>query len=147
MTTPVIQGIHHLKFPVADLDRSLAFYSAVFGARRLTQYDHLDSDGRLYAYILSIPNLGTALELRLNGPLATRQQGFDPVTLTVDTRVDLLSWAAHLDSLGLRHSGVLVGAVGWLLAFEDPDERRLRLYTREAHGPELTVSTSTEWLG
>ena len=146
MTPPTIQGIHHLKFPVADLDRALAFYAAVFGAIRIAEYDHRDSNGDLYAYILSVPNLGTVLELRLNEKLASLHQGFDPITLTVGARADLQSWAAHLDALGLRHSGVLVGTVGWLLVFEDPDGRRLRLYTREVHGQEETISTASEWL-
>jgi catechol 2,3-dioxygenase-like lactoylglutathione lyase family enzyme len=146
MTAPAIQGIHHLKFPVADLDRALAFYAAVFGASRIAEYDHRDGDGKLYAYILSVPNLGTALELRLNGKLASLHRGFDPITLSVGACADLQLWARRLDALGLRHSGVLVGAVGWLLVFEDPDGRRLRLYTREVHGPEETISTSREWL-
>lgn len=146
MTAPTIHGIHHLKFPVADLARALAFYTAAFGARRIPEYDHRDEHGAVYAYILSVPNLGTVLELRLSAELAARHKGFDPITLAVETRADLQEWAAHLDSLKLRHSGVLVGAVGWLLVLEDPDGRRLRLYTREVHGRELPVSQSTEWL-
>ena len=137
MNIPAISGIHHLKFPVADLDRALAFYVAAFGARRIPEYDHRDERGAVYAYILSVPNLGTVLELRLSAELAARHTGFDPITLAVDARADLQLWATHLDALG---------AVGWLLVFEDPDGRRLHLYTREVHGPELPVSQSDEWL-
>lgn len=145
MSAPIIHGIHHLKFPVADLDRALEFYEAVFGATRIPELDHV-SNGAAFAYILSVPNLGTLLELRRNADLATLHRGFDPITLAVETRSDLKVWAMHLDSLALRHSGLLVGAIGWVLVFEDPDLRRLRLYTREVHGPELAISLAPEWL-
>ena len=32
---PALEGVHHLKFAVSDLDRSLRFYEQVFGAQRL----------------------------------------------------------------------------------------------------------------
>ena len=36
MSLPSLQGIHHLKFPVSDLDRSLGFYERALGARRVS---------------------------------------------------------------------------------------------------------------
>ena len=57
---PPLQGIHHLKLAVTDLDRSLHFYEASLGAKRIPQADHKrESDGSLYAYILDVPNLGS----------------------------------------------------------------------------------------
>ena len=143
---PTIGGIHHLKFPVADLARSIDYYEAVFGARRLTALDHVRPDGSLFAVLLDVPGLGTLLELRLDPTRASAQPGFDPITCTVDTRADLVAWEAHLQTLDVRCSPVLVGVSGWLLAFEDPDSRRIRLYTRETHGPELTPSWDDPWV-
>ena len=37
MTRPRIEGIHHLKFTVSDLDRSLDFYEKALGALRLAK--------------------------------------------------------------------------------------------------------------
>ena len=37
---PPLQGIHHLKLPVSDLDTSLTFYQRAFGARRIPAADH-----------------------------------------------------------------------------------------------------------
>ena len=34
---PPLQGIHHLKLAVTDLDRSLSFYQELFGAKRIPQ--------------------------------------------------------------------------------------------------------------
>jgi catechol 2,3-dioxygenase-like lactoylglutathione lyase family enzyme len=145
-TLPHFHGIHHLKFAVADLNRSLEFYERALGARRIREFDHIDLQGRLFAYILSVPNLGAPLELRLNAVLAERQRRFDPLTMTVDTRADLADWIGHFRAVGAPHSPVLVGGTGWLIVFEDPDGRRLRFYTRESHGPELPADFGSSWV-
>jgi catechol 2,3-dioxygenase-like lactoylglutathione lyase family enzyme len=141
-----IKGIHHLKFAVAELSRSLAFYEEALGAERVGKYDHFDASGNLFAYILSVPGLGAFLELRLDPTSAERQRGFDPITLLVDNREDLARWITHFASIKVPHSDILVGAVGWLVVAEDPDGRRLRFYTAELHGPELPVSWDSPWL-
>jgi catechol-2,3-dioxygenase len=144
--SPGFVSIHHLKFAVADLDRSLAFYGRILGASRLPKLDHINAGGQLYAVILEVPNLGTVLELRLHAEHAAKQKGFDPITLAVEGRADLQKWVEHLDKEEVVHSPILTALVGWLLAFEDPDGRRIRLYTKERHGPELSPSTDTRWL-
>jgi catechol 2,3-dioxygenase-like lactoylglutathione lyase family enzyme len=146
MATPIPHGIHHLKFPVADLERSLAFYMRALGARRIEAWDHRHADGTLYAVILDVPGLGTHLELRLDPIQAARQAGFDPVTLAVPDRSALAAWIAHLDAAGIAHSPVLVAIQAWLVVFADPDGRRLRLYTQETHGRELPPDEGSPWL-
>jgi len=143
---PVIEGIHHLKFAVADPDRALAFYEAVFDARRIPQADHRDAQGAVYAYICELPGLGTLLDLRLSRDHAEAQRGFDPVTLVIADRAALRAWVAHLDALGVRHSGEIVTALAFMLVIEDPDGRRIRLYTRERHGPELPGEKDHPWM-
>jgi catechol 2,3-dioxygenase-like lactoylglutathione lyase family enzyme len=146
MPRPVFLGIHHLKFAVSELDRSIAFYSRILGANRLPKLDHVDAGGRLYAVILDVPNLGTFLELRLSEERAAKHTGFDPMTLAVEGRADLQKWVEHLDAERAPHSPILTALVGWLVVFEDPDGLRIRLYTKEQHGPELTPSTDARWL-
>jgi catechol 2,3-dioxygenase-like lactoylglutathione lyase family enzyme len=146
MPRPDFLGIHHLKFPVSDLERSCDFYSRVLGAKRLRHLDHYDAHKHLYAIILDLPSLGTHLELRLNATQAMHHKGFDPITLKVDNRTDLQNWIDHLQAESVSHSPILTAYVGWLVAFEDPDGRRIRLYTNERHGPELTPSTDAVWL-
>jgi catechol 2,3-dioxygenase-like lactoylglutathione lyase family enzyme len=149
MTTelPAIDGIHHLKFAVADCDVSLRFYEAVFGARRLARADHRDAEGRIYAYICDMPGWGTLLDLRLSAVHAGAAARFDPVTLNIPDRAALAAWVAHLDALGVTHSGEIVTALAFMLVIEDPDGRRIRLYTRETHGPELTGVRDHPWMG
>ena len=50
-----VQYIHHLKFPVADLDRSVTFYEKVFNAQELVKLTHKDANGNVYAKVLQIP--------------------------------------------------------------------------------------------
>jgi len=146
VSTPIIDGIHHLKFPVADLAPSEAFYKRALAAQRVRQWDHVRADGSLYAIILAVPGLGTHLELRLDPDQAMRQMGFDPVTLLVADRAALAGWIEHLDSCAVDHSPVLVAIQAWLVVFADPDGRRLRLYTRETHGPEIAPDEASPWI-
>jgi catechol 2,3-dioxygenase-like lactoylglutathione lyase family enzyme len=143
---PALAGLHHLKFAVSDLDASLVFYESALGARRVAAFDHRRGDGTVFAIVLDVPGMGTYLELRLDPDAAAAQAGFDPVTLAVRARADLDLWAIHLDARGIEHSPILTGLLGWLLAFDDPDGRRLHLYTIETHGPELKPSFDERWL-
>ena len=145
--TPPLQGIHHLKLPVSDLDTSLIFYERAFGGRRIPEADHRRaSDGSLYAYILVIPGLGTALELRLDPERAERHRLFDRVTIAVRDRATLAAWDEYLTSQGIVHSEVITAIQAWLIVVPDPDGHRLRLYTLETHGPELTPDEDNPWV-
>ncbi len=144
---PPLQGIHHLKLPVSDLDTSLTFYERAFGARRIPEADHRHaSDGSLYAYILAVPGLGTALELRLDPERAERHRLFDPVTIAVRDRATLAAWDEYLTGQGIVHSEVITAIQAWLIVVPDPDGHRLRLYTLETHGPELTPDEDNPWV-
>jgi catechol 2,3-dioxygenase-like lactoylglutathione lyase family enzyme len=147
VSAPELLGIHHLKLPVSDLARSLAFYESAFDATRIPAADHRrQSDGSLYAHILAVPGLGTLLELRLNPQRAKAHAGFDPVTIAVADRATLARWDDHLTGLDVPHSPVITAIQAWLIVVEDPDANRLRLYTRETHGPELKPDEGNSWL-
>jgi catechol 2,3-dioxygenase-like lactoylglutathione lyase family enzyme len=147
MNRPSIAGIHHLKFNVSDLARSLDFYSITLGAKRIAELDHRLPNGELFAYILAVERLGTYLELRASPEKATREAGLDPVTFSVERYTDLLAWHDYLEANGIRHSPVFTGVNGWLLAAEDPDGRHLRFYTLETHPVTTEFSSDKYWLG
>ena len=131
--SPGIAGIHHLKLPVTDLKRSLEWYETVLGGVRQPHFDHFLPDGTLFAYILEVPRLGYPLELRLAPGMAKNMRGFDPIVFAVQGHSDLKKWEHFLTSVGIEHSGVLRGIIGWLLVFTDPDGLSIRLYTIDQH--------------
>jgi catechol 2,3-dioxygenase-like lactoylglutathione lyase family enzyme len=148
LVRPEFEGIHHLKLPVTDLERSASWYGQVLGARRLTELDHCRPDGTLFAVILEVPNLGTRLELRLDPTTADALAAYNFVNLAVEDRAALDRWVEHLDNVGIRHSPPIVALLGWMLVIPDPDGLCLHLYTTQPHGLEASlVDFDSPWLG
>ena len=130
---PELAGIHHVKMPVTDLDRSRDWYGRVLGFK--VTYEFQDADGVVRGVAGEVPGLGDSmLCLRVNSQAAQGCQGFDPVSFAVRDRADVEAWAAHLDTLGVPHSPVIEASIGWLLVFSDPDGLDLHLYSWAAHG-------------
>jgi catechol 2,3-dioxygenase-like lactoylglutathione lyase family enzyme len=122
-------GVHHLKFPVTDLERSAAWFEGVLGATRERRFDHHDGAGELFAVILLLPGIDVPVELRRAPDTARAVAGFDPVTFGVADRAALDAWVAHLDAAGVAHSPVISGFIGELVELTTPDGMALRLYT------------------
>lgn len=141
-----VQYIHHLKFPVADLGRSVTFYEQVFGAQVLSKLTHKDPNGDVYAIVLQIPGFQPMVELWVSAASAKAQAGYDFLTLAVKDRGALGSWSKHLDDLGIEHSDILTAIDSWLLVVEDPDGHRMRFYSLEEHPITHDVSTDKRWL-
>jgi catechol 2,3-dioxygenase-like lactoylglutathione lyase family enzyme len=133
MISPVLSGIHHVKIPVTDLNRSIDWYGRVFGFTVIMEFP--EADGVVHGVAGTVPGLGdTQLTLRVNPEAAHGCAGFDPVSFAVDGHADIEAWAAHLDGLGIGHSPVIEASVGWLLVFDDPDGISLHLYSGAGHG-------------
>ena len=144
---PMIKGLHHVKLAVSDLGRSLAFYESFLGAQRVPEADHhKEADGKLYGYIVKVPDLGTMLELRLNPEQAEKHRHFDQFTVAVKDRHELGEWTSYLEQHGIKHSLVIPAIQAWLIVVEDPDGNRWRLYTLEKHGPEIRPDEDNVWL-
>ncbi len=54
--------------------------------------------------------------------------GLDHVGLACADREQLMAWAAHLDRLGIAHSGVRDADYGSALSFTDPDGNALEFF-------------------
>jgi len=126
-----ILGLHHVKVPVTDLERSRKWYEQVFDLEPEVEFRDDDGSVRGVAYR---PKAGFTLALRENPEVARAIVGFDPFAILVQGRADVDAWAGRLDAFGIAHSPVIEGAVGWLLSFKDPDGIELRLYSADRHG-------------
>lgn len=72
-----------------------------------------------------------AVALREQPTAAAGAAGFDPVSFAVTDRDAALAWAEHLDHLGVEHSAVAAGTLGWTLDIADPDGIIIRLYSAD----------------
>jgi len=132
LSRPHLANVHHVKIPVTDLDRAVDWYGKVFGFRTTVEFP--DADGVVQGVAGEVPGLGCLLALRVNPRAAEGCRNFDPVGFGARDRAHIEEWAAHLDTLGVRHSPVIEASIGWLLVFDDPDGLEIHLYSWAEHG-------------
>ena len=130
-TAPRLAGVHHLKLPVADLDRSREWYGSRLGYQPIQEFRE---DGKLMGIVLEHPAGGPAFALRLDPERAAAAAGFDYFSIGVPDKESIETLAAHLTELGDEHAGVHFATVGWILPMlHDPDGHEVRFYTVEHH--------------
>lgn len=131
MDVPTLAGIHHLKLPVRDLQRSAAWYGEVLGYRVTVEFVE---QGHLAGLGLEHPDGGPPLALRLDPARAEAAAGFDYFSIGVPDHPGIAALADHLDGLGLQHAGVHRASEGWILPMLlDPDGHEVRFYTHAHH--------------
>ena len=126
-----ILGLHHVKLAVTDIQRSRAWYERVLGLEPILEWP--DSQGVVRGVRFRAKG-GFALAIREDCAVAQAMVGFDPIAILVQGRADVEAWADRLDELGVAHSPVRAGALGWLLSFDDPDGLQLKIYSDDSHG-------------
>jgi catechol 2,3-dioxygenase-like lactoylglutathione lyase family enzyme len=126
-TAPALDGIHHLKLPVTDLDRSLAWYRDRLGYEVMHEFVE---DGRLMGVAMTHPNGGPDFAIRFDPERARAAAGFDYFAIGVPGHEAIEALAAVFTARGDRHEGVVRTPVGWvLLGVKDPDGHAVRFYT------------------
>lgn len=124
---PALEGIHHLKLPVSDLARSLAWYQDRLGYEVLHEFVE---DGTRLGVAMTHPNGGPDFAIRLDPERAQASAGFDYFAIGVPGHEAIESLAAAFTERGDHHDGVVRTPVGWvLLGVEDPDGHAVRFYT------------------
>lgn len=130
-SVPQLDGVHHLKLPVTDIDRSLAWYQRLLGYEKSIEFIERD---RLMGIAMSHPAGGPQLALRLDPERARAAAGFDYFSIGVPDKAAIEALAARLDANGESHAGVHFASIGWILpGLHDPDGHEVRFYTTERH--------------
>jgi catechol 2,3-dioxygenase-like lactoylglutathione lyase family enzyme len=131
MTAPQLDGIHHVKLPVRDLEVSRAWYESRLGYLSAIEFVE---QGRLMGVVLRHPNGGPDLALRLDPARAAAAAGFDYFAIGVPNKAAMDELAARLSALDESHAGVHCATIGWILPdLHDPDGHEVRFYTTEHH--------------
>ncbi|MFJ8774662.1 VOC family protein [Streptomyces microflavus] len=129
----------HVRLTVTDIERSRAFYDAVFGLPVAFDLppdaDRATREQLAFLYGGVIYQLGNSL-LGLRPVASDRfdedRVGLDHVSFAVDNRAELEAAARHLDELGVPHEGIKGIGVGYILEFRDPDDIALELFAPDS---------------
>jgi glyoxylase I family protein len=121
---------------VSDVGRSAAWYCELLGMEEISRY--AEPDGHVALAHLAEPRSGLELCLVAHrsgeGSFDAFRIGLDHLEFLVAQRRDLNAWAARLDELGIRHSGVKEPPyiANAMLTFRDPDDIQLEFFWRAA---------------
>ncbi|MEV6239585.1 VOC family protein [Lentzea sp. NPDC051838] len=134
MTAPLLDGIHHLKLPVSDLDKSLDWYTTNLGYELMVNFVE---EGVRMGVSMDHSRGGPPLALRLNPELAAVAAGFDYFAIGVPGQEAIEALADHLTECGVEHGEVFRTPVGWVLpGVHDPDGHEVRFYSVPLEVPE-----------
>ena len=120
--------VQHVKIPVTDLPRSVAWYS---GLLDLVPFREFVEQGALRGAALRSPEAGVVFALRDRKFCASQPDlsGFDLVALHMASREALAGLAAKCDRLGIAHGPVQErGPDEAVLDVPDPDSTVLRFF-------------------
>lgn len=131
-STPVaLAGVHHLKLPVRDVTRSVAWYERTLGYERSIEFVE---NGTLMGVGMRHPGGGPDLVVRQDPERAHAAAGFDYFSIGVPDKPSMDALAARLNALGEQHAGVHFASIGWILPeLHDPDGHEVRFYTLQHH--------------
>ena len=122
-------GLAHVAVTVTDLDRSIPWYEALFGAPPV-----LDEDTGPFRHVVwaigpgNLVGLHQFPDLADNDRFEERRPGLDHVSFACADRTDLEAWAGRLDELGIVHGGIVDAGYGSGVSFRDPDNIALEFF-------------------
>ncbi|MBI5105800.1 MAG: VOC family protein [Solirubrobacterales bacterium] len=146
MSTTFATG--HVGLNVSDLDRSVAFYSGVFG---WAVQGRGDDEDRRFAFLGDDERLVLTLWQQSDGRFPTDRPGLHHLSFQVESIAEVEAAQRRVEDAGARlhHGGIVPhgeGASSGGIFFEDPDGIRLEVYApqgAEAHQPAPTAGAPT----
>lgn len=133
---PAIIGASHIALTVRDMEASAEWYQRVFGWIVLRRYG--PDEAGTPRILLYDPASGFALGLcqpedGSRDDFDYRRTGLDHFAFGVADDAALHEWMAHLDGLGIAHSGVTDLGIGSFVAFNDPDGIQFELWANASN--------------
>jgi len=121
-------AIGHVAITVTDIDRSRAWYSALFGVEPV-----LDEPADVFYHAVyqlggTLFGLHTLDGTAADDRFAEQRVGLDHVAFGVGSRAELEEWEQRLDELGIAHGGIKDAPYGSGVSFRDPDNIALELF-------------------
>ena len=126
---PEFPAIHHVALTVRDLERSVPWYTELFGAEPV-----VDEDTGPFHHVAWVLGGQTIVGLhQFPGPAPVEpfdehRVGLDHLAFVCASRQELESWEARLNDLGVTNGGVLDSVYGAGLSFRDPDNIALEFF-------------------
>ena len=123
-------GITHVAVTVSDLQRSVAWYGALFGSAPVLDEDVEAGGFHHTVFALGGGQLfGVHAHVKPNGAaFDERSPGLDHISFACGDRAELESWVVRLDDLGVAHGGIVDAHYGSGLSFRDPDGIALEFF-------------------
>jgi glyoxylase I family protein len=131
---PVFPSITHVAVTVTDLQRSIRWYTELFGAGPVLDED--EPIGKFHHTVFALDG-GQLFGLHTHPDAATdefdeHRTGLDHVSFACPDRAGLERWAARLDELGIAHGTIVDAPYGIGLSFRDPDGIALEFFAPPA---------------
>ena len=128
---PSITGIAHVELSVTDLDRSVAWYCRLLGAR--DAWRGANEKGGYKACAIVEPNTRMVLAFTehaavRDGPFSPLVPGLDHLSFRVPDRAAIDAWAAWMDELRVAHDPIDDQGFAVGLNLRDPDGIALEFY-------------------
>jgi glyoxylase I family protein len=121
-------AITHVALTVSDLDRSVPWYTTLFGAEPV-----LDEDTGPFRHVVwlvgqTMIGLHHFPDPASDQPFNERRVGLDHLAFAAADRSELVAWEARLNELGVVNGGIVDASYGSGLSFRDPDNIALEFF-------------------
>ena len=118
--------VTHFAVTVKDLDRSIAWYEALFSAPPFFVGD--ETTYRFAVWLEPSFALHQHHSAPVDEPFDELRAGLDHIAFGCADRGELDAWAARLDELGVERGEIYDAFYGTGLAFRDPDNIQLEFF-------------------
>src|SRR6476659_4652404 len=128
---PDFPALAHVAVTVTDLERSTAWYSALFGSQPVLDEDEPIGGFHHTVYLVGggqLFGLHTHPAQPATEAFDEHRTGLDHVGFACANRAELETWEARLDELGITHGGIVDAPYGSGLSFRDPDNIALEFF-------------------